>query len=197
MSILAAVFVTVLAYLLGSVPFGLIIAKTCCGIDPREAGSRNVGATNVGRVCGFSYGMATLACDVLKGFIPVVIYVNSSADWASGLYWFIGLAVIVGHIYSVFLNFKGGKGVATTVGVFLACAPFSLIIAGIACLAIMWRTGYISAGSLTLIGVLPVLFLLTGNWPLLLLSLISGGLVAYAHRENIKRLLRGEERSWL
>ncbi len=66
--------------------------------------------------------------------------------------FFIGLAVIVGHIYSVFLNFKGGKGVATTVGVFLACAPFSLIIAGIACLAVMWRSGYISAGSLTLIG---------------------------------------------
>ena len=189
-------FLTVLAYALGSVPFGVVIGKGFCGIDPRTAGSGNVGATNVARLCGKKWGALTLACDVLKGFLPVLASRWFFAERAPYLFLFVGLAVVLGHMYSMFLHFKGGKGVATTVGVFLAAAPFQLVIAGLACLLVIWRSGYVSAGSLTMVAVLPLLFLFKGAWSLVLLSLVIGGLVVYAHRENIVRLLLGEEKSW-
>ncbi len=190
------VLLSVLAYLLGSVPFGLIIAKLFCGVDPRTGGSGNVGATNVARLCGFKWGMLTLACDLLKGFLPVVIYAGASGP-LSHLAYPIGLAVVLGHMYSCFLKFKGGKGVATTVGVFLGIAPLQLAAAGAACILVIWRTGFVSAGSLTMVCVLALLLLFTGTWPAFFLSLVIGGLVVYAHRENIGRLRRGEEKPWL
>ncbi len=185
-----------LAYLLGSVPFGLVIGKTFCGIDPRTAGSGNVGATNVARLCGTKWGVLTLACDLLKGFLPVLLYARQSGTLGDMCYP-IGLAVILGHMFSCFLKFRGGKGVATTVGVFLAVAPVQLVVAGLACIAVIWRTGFVSAGSLTLVVLLPVLLLFTGTWAMFGLSLLVGGLVVYAHRENIRRLMRGEEKPWL
>lgn len=188
--------VSVAAYLLGSVPFGLLIAQKFCNTDPRKAGSGNVGATNVARLCGFRWGVLTLLCDLLKGFLPVLLFVTSDSN-LHGLAYPAGLAVIVGHMYSFFLDFKGGKGVATTVGVFLALAPWQLVLAGLACLLVIWRSGYVSAGSLTLISLLPVLCLLTARWGDLLFALIVAGLIIYAHRENIRRLLRGEEKPWL
>lgn len=187
----------VLAYVLGSVPFGLVFAKTFCGIDPRTAGSGNVGATNVARLCGFKWGALTLVCDVLKGFLPVLVCRLQLAEQAPYLYLFAAFAAVAGHMFSLFLGFKGGKGVATTVGVFLAAAPVQLVVAGIVCLLVIWRSGYVSAGSLSMMAVLPLLFLFRGAWSLLLLSLVIGGLVVYAHRENIVRLLRGEEKSWM
>lgn len=183
------------AFLIGSIPFGLLIAKNFCAVDPRLAGSCNVGATNVSRLCGFRWGVLTLVCDVLKGFLPVLLFVGS--DSLQSLAYPTGLAVICGHMFSFFLGFKGGKGVATTVGVFLALAPVHLIVAGIACLAVIWRTGFISAGSLTLVTLLPVLLLFTGRWWDMLTALIVAVLVVHAHRANIRRLLRGEEKPWL
>jgi glycerol-3-phosphate acyltransferase PlsY len=185
------------AYFLGSVPFGLIIAVLFTGIDPRRAGSHNVGATNVARLCGLPWGILTLLCDLGKGLLPVLISLRLFAAEAPFLCLLVGLASVVGHMFSLFLHFKGGKGVATTVGVFLAAAPAQLVMAGVACLLVIWRSGFVSAGSLTLIAILPVLFLLKAAWPLLCLSLATGGLVVFAHRENIRRLLRGEEKSWL
>ena len=193
---MTTIVLTALAYVLGSVPFGLVIGKVFCGVDPRLGGSGNVGATNVARLCGAKWGALTLACDVLKGVVPVLAGCRFFADSAPYLFLFVGLAVVAGHMFSIFLRFKGGKGVATTVGVFLAAAPLQLVIAGIACLLVIWRSGYVSAGSLTLITLLPMLFLFRADWPLLSLSLVIGGLVGYAHRENITRLLRGEEKSW-
>ena len=190
------IFLAALAYMLGSVPFGLVIGKAFCGIDPRQGGSGNVGATNVARLCGAKWGALTLACDVLKGFLPVLASRHFFAEDAPHLFLAVGLAVVAGHMFSLFLRFKGGKGVATTVGVFLAAAPFQLVIAGLACLLIIWRSGYVSAGSLALVTILPLLFLLKAAWAPLLLSLVIWGLVVYAHRENIVRLLRGEEKSW-
>lgn len=188
------------AYLLGSVPFGLVIAKTVRGIDPRLAGSHNVGATNVARLCGVPWGVLTLACDLLKGFIPAAMVAAIPED--SGYAWgfapmLTAMASVIGHMFPVFLRFRGGKGVATTVGVFLALAPIQLIIAAAACVLVIWRTRFVSAGSLTLISVLPILFALGGNWPMLVCSLVLGTLIAVAHRENIRRLLRGEEKPWL
>lgn len=192
----SAVIVAIAAFFVGSVPFGLLIAKTFCGVDPRLDGSCNVGATNVSRLCGFKWGLATLLCDLLKGFLPVLLFITSGSG-LHNLAYPAGLAVICGHMFSVFLHYKGGKGVATTVGVFLALSPLPLVLAGLTCIAVIWRTGYVSAGSLVLVGVLPLIALIRGDWGNLWFSLVVGALVVYAHRENIRRLLRGEEKSWM
>ncbi len=182
------------AYLLGAVPFGLVIAKVFCGIDPRKAGSGNTGSTNVARLCGTPLGVLTLICDAGKGAVPVSLALHQGLS----LYWCgaVAFAAIVGHMYSFFLAFKGGKGVATSVGTMLPLAFVPLLIAGAACILMIWRTGYVSAGSLTLVSVLPIACIALGRFELLPLTLAVGLLVAWAHRENIKRLRRGEEKPW-
>lgn len=192
---LSALIISVTAFFLGSVPFGLVIGKAFCGIDPREAGSGNVGATNVARLCGFKWGVLTLLCDLLKGFLPVWLFASSD----HGLHYLAyaaGLGVICGHMFSFFLKYKGGKGVASTVGVFLALGPLQLVISGLLCLVLIWRTGFVSVGSLALVTALPVLFLLSGRWPDFWFSLLVALLVIRAHRDNIYRLRRNEEKPW-
>ncbi|MDL2266535.1 glycerol-3-phosphate 1-O-acyltransferase PlsY [Desulfovibrio sp. OttesenSCG-928-G15] len=191
-----AIVVTIASFFIGSIPFGLLIAQKFCGIDPRQAGSHNVGATNVSRLCGFKWGLATLGCDLLKGFLPCFLLSALGGDY-SLLAYPAGLALICGHMFSYFLQYKGGKGVATTVGVFLALAPLQLVLAGLACIFAIWRTGFVSAGSLTLVATLPLLFLVSARGGDLYFSLVVGALVVYAHRENIRRLIRGEEKSFL
>lgn len=193
---LSMLIVTAVAFLLGSVPFGLLFGKYCCGIDPRSGGSGNVGATNVARLCGKKWGALTLVCDLLKGFLPVFLY-TSGASTVSSFAYPVGVALICGHMFSFFLGGKGGKGVATTVGVFLAIAPLQLVIAGIACLLAIWRSGFVSVGSLLLVSSLPVLLLFFGRWADALFAVIVAALVIYAHRENIQRLRRGEEKPWI
>ena len=153
------------AYVLGSVPWGLVIAKTFCGIDPRTDGSRSTGATNVSRLCGFGWGVATLLCDVLKGALPV---------WAA-------LAI---NPSPVFVSLTG-------------LAFWQLLIAAARCLLVIWRSGYVSLGSLTRVAALPLLLLLSGIWSWLPLSLCLLALVVWKHRENIARLRAGTEKSWL
>jgi acyl phosphate:glycerol-3-phosphate acyltransferase len=183
-----------LTYLIGSMPFGLIVARTLCGVDPREGGSRNIGATNVARLCGTKYGLLTLGLDLLKGYVPVILAMGlSDSTFFLGL---TALTALVGHMYSVFLNGKGGKGVATTIGVFLALTPGSLILALLLCIAAIWASGYVSLGSLTLVASLPVFHLLSGWIGLVPFSLIVMALVFLKHRENIVRLARGEEKPW-
>ncbi|HCO11764.1 MAG TPA: hypothetical protein DIT19_00870 [Desulfonauticus sp.] len=111
----------ILAYLVGAFPFGLLVAQVFCRLDPRKAGSKNTGATNIARLCGLKYGLLVLALDLLKGFLPVFAgYYLSNSPWFLSL---TGLASIVGHMYSVYLYGKGGKGVATTLGGYLALFP--------------------------------------------------------------------------
>ena len=183
------------AFLLGSRHFGMLTAKTFCNVDPRYAGSGNVGATNVSRLCGTTWGVLTLACDLLKGFLPVLVFVLSGHN-LDYLAYAAGLGSICGHMFSIFLNFKGGKGVATTVGVFLALGPLQLVIAGLCCIAVIWRTDYVSAGSLVLVSSLPLLFLFSGRFTDAVFALMVAVLVIVAHRENIVRLRRGEEKPW-
>jgi glycerol-3-phosphate acyltransferase PlsY len=191
----SCIMVATAAFLLGSVPFGLVIARKFCGIDPREDGSRNTGATNVARLCGLPCGLLTLACDLFKGFLPVLFFASSeNLGW---LAWAAGLGVICGHMFSLFMSYKGGKGVATTVGVFLALAPAQLILAAVACLLTIWRAGYVSAGSMVLVSLLPVLLLLSGRGADALFALVVAALVIRKHKDNIRRLLRGEEKPWL
>lgn len=184
-----------LAYVLGSVPWGLVIAKTFCGIDPRMDGSHSTGATNVSRLCGFGWGVATLLCDVLKGAVPVwfAFMINPSPVFVS----LVGLACVLGHVFSCFMRFKGGKAVATSIGVFLPLAFWQLLIASAVCLLVIWRSGYVSLGSLTLAAAMPVLLAVSGRWPWLPLSLCLLAVVVWKHRENIARLRTGTEKSWL
>jgi glycerol-3-phosphate acyltransferase PlsY len=184
----------VMAFGLGMVPFGLYVAKIVKGIDPREAGSRNVGATNVARLCGAPWGVLTLILDIMKGFLPCILA-------PEGTHWFalsvIGGTAIMAHAYSPLLNFRGGKAVATTVGVFLALTPVALILAAACTVAVIWLSGFVSLGSLTLALGLPFFCLLTGNWGMLPLSVGVMFFLFWRHRENILRLDRGEEMPWL
>ena len=193
MSFIFALIVGVSAFFLGSIPFGLVIAKRFCNTDPRERGSGNVGATNVARLCGFKWGALTLVCDLLKGFLPVWLFLSSDGSLLS---YAAGLGVIVGHMFSFFLNYKGGKGVASTVGVFLALAPVQLLVSAAVCLILIWRTGFVSVGSLSLVTLLPLLLLFSNRPADAFFSAVIAVLVIYAHRENIARLRRGEEKPW-
>lgn len=193
-SFLICLFWLALTYLLGALPFGLIVSKITTGEDPRQSGSQNTGATNVARICGLRYGILTFGLDMAKGFIPLILAMTLSD---SVLFLNLtGLSAILGHMYSVFLNGKGGKGVATTIGVFAAATPTPLFWSLVICGFFIWFTGYISAGSLALTLSLPVLILLSWDLTFLLLSLAVMFLIFAKHRENILRLARGEENSW-
>lgn len=183
----------VLAFGLGMVPFGLYVARFVKGIDPRDAGSKNVGATNVARLCGTPWGVLVLALDLFKGFIPAAL-APAETGWLA--LSFIGAAAILGHAYSPLLNFRGGKAVATTIGVFLALAPGALILAVLCCVGVIWLSGYVSMGSLTLALALPFFCLFSGNFGMLPLSTGVMLFLFWRHRENILRLDRGEEMPW-
>lgn len=183
-----------LTYLVGSVPFGLLVAKIAKGVDPRQDGSGNIGATNVARLCGPGWGLLVLGLDIAKGYAPVAVAASfSQSAMFLGL---TALAAVSGHIFSVFLHGRGGKAVATTAGVFLALAPSQLLLSAAACVLVIFFSGYVSLGSLTLVTVLPALLLFSGRMAELLFALLIMVLVYWRHRENIQRLVRGEEKSW-
>ena len=184
-----------MAYVLGSVPWGLVIAKTFCGVDPRTGGSHSTGATNVSRLCGFGWGVATLLCDVLKGALPVwgALAISPSPLFVS----LTGLACVLGHVFSCFMAFKGGKAVATSIGVLLPLAFVPLLFSCAACVLVIWRSGFVSLGSLTLVTVLPFALLAATKYAWVPLSLCIWALVVWKHKENIARLRAGTEKSWL
>lgn len=182
-------------YLLGAVPYGLVIGRAFCGVDPRTAGSQNVGATNVARLCGFPWGVATLACDILKGALPVwaALHINPDPVFVT----LVALAAVLGHVFSCFMDFRGGKAVATGIGVFLPLAFWPLLAACLLCVLVIWRSGFVSLGSLTLVIVLPLLLLVSGFWQWLFLALAIMAVVVRKHKENIRRLICGTEKPWL
>lgn len=183
-----------MTYLIGSFPFGLLFAKAAVGLDPRRAGSGNVGATNVARLAGTPWGVATLACDIAKGWLPVAMAASFTDDWL--VLSLIALAAVLGHMFSVFLDYQGGKAVATTIGVFLALAPSPLLVSVLACAAVIAVSGYVSLGSMTLAAGLPVCLVLFWKPGLIPVSLVVCGLIFWRHQANIERLRRGEEKSW-
>ncbi len=188
------VLCVIFAYFLGSIPFGLLIAKTFCNIDPRTSGSKNVGSTNVARLCGKKWGTATLICDILKGLIPVYICMQIVDD---PLYYNLtAIAAILGHLFSCFLKFKGGKAVATSIGVLIPLAFYPLLISVIACVLIIWRTKYVSLGSLFMVTLLPIILIYQKDYSVLPVVLVITAFVYYRHVDNIKRLLKGEEKAW-
>jgi acyl phosphate:glycerol-3-phosphate acyltransferase len=191
--VMAAVLVLA-AYLVGAFPTSYVVARAARGIDLRQHGSGNLGATNAFRVLGWRAAMPIFVVDILKGFAPAFFFPqldgNASPLWAL-LY---GTAAIVGHVFSVYVGFKGGKGVATGAGVFLALAPIAVLGGLVVWLALVLLTGYVSLASVAAAAVLPVLVAVTGApVAVLILSLLLAAFVIYAHRANIGRLLRGEE----
>lgn len=209
---LVTALLTISSYLAGAIPFGLLIGLAR-GVDIRKQGSGNIGATNAGRVLGKKWGYAALVLDVLKGLIPTALagYVLVGDAYTSGrlLRWLlVGLAAVLGHNFPVFLGFRGGKGVATTIGVGLAVFPFYTvgIAAALAVYALVrFGTGFVSAGSIALALTFPIAvyaFLridgrvpIADAWPLLAGAVLMGGLILFRHRENIERLRGGREHS--
>ncbi|MEG2172121.1 MAG: glycerol-3-phosphate 1-O-acyltransferase PlsY [Desulfovibrionaceae bacterium] len=185
----------VVTYVIGSVPYGLVFGRCFCGIDPRFAGSNNVGATNVARLCGLKWGIATLVCDILKGTLPMVValWINTDGVFLT----FVGMAAVLGHIFSCFMNFKGGKAVATSIGVMLPVAFCPLLLACSLCMLVIWRSGFVSLGSLTLVVLLPILLFIFGLWKYIVLSLCIMALVIWKHSANIQRLICRTEKPWL
>ena len=209
MDVLFKILWYALTYVLGSVPFGLVLGRVFCKMDIRRAGSGNVGATNVARLCGTRWGVLTLLLDAAKGAAPVAVALYAlplywpeifPAKSAAGMTALTALAALLGHVYSLFLKFKGGKAVATTVGIYLVLLPVHLIIAAILCIVVIKRWGFVSLGSITLVCVMPVLLVFSGmftrNFDYFLLSVCIAVLVVYNHRGNMMRLLAGEEKPW-
>ena len=179
------------AYLLGSIPTGLLLAKAA-GVDIRSSGSGNIGATNVYRTLGRSVGVLTLVGDCLKGLLPVLLarYLQLPDLWIAA----IGLAAFLGHVYTIFLGFKGGKGVATALGVFLGIAPLAVLGALFIFVAIVWKWRFVSLGSIVAAAVMPGLVAVVDNRPAyVLMTVVVAALVVWKHKENIKRLREGTE----
>ncbi len=191
---MVTIFWLAISYLLGAMPFGLLISKTCCGIDPREQGSGNIGATNVGRLCGTKYGAMTLALDMLKGFVPVALATSFSDS--SFFLTLVALAAVSGHMFSVFLHGKGGKGVATWVGAFLAISTSGTIICALGFLAALYFYNFVSLASLVMVALMPVVLLFQGMLGAIPLAVVLMALIFWKHSENIQRLMAGEEHPW-
>ena len=146
-------------------------------------------------MCGFGWGVATLACDLLKGALPV--FLAQMETGSPVVVTVAALSAVLGHVFSCFMHFKGGKAVATSIGVFLPIAFPPLLIACLLCLIVIWRTEFVSAGSLTLVCSMPILLCLFGDFQWLPLSLCVLAIVVWRHRENIERLRNGTEKSFL
>jgi glycerol-3-phosphate acyltransferase PlsY len=192
-------FWPVLFYLMGSIPTGYLIARSR-DIDIRQHGSGNIGATNVGRVMGRNWGLFAFACDFLKGFLLLYLVRHfefpDDKSWPTALLLVLcGMAAILGHNFTPWLGFKGGKGVATTGGVLTALMPwtFLVVLAIWAVLVLLTRT--VSIGSIAAGIALPfaAAFLYPGQWIYFGLALLGGALVVWRHRSNIQRLLAGTE----
>lgn len=180
------------AYVLGSIPTGLWLGLWLRGVDIRQHGSKNIGATNTMRVLGKPLGAAALAFDMAKGLIPVCV-----AAWISSEPYIplvAGVAAICGHTFSVFLRFNGGKGVATSTGVFLGLAPLPTLLGAAVFAIVVAVTRMVSAGSvLAAIAMAIAIFIFSNSHAIQAVTLLVAGLVVYKHRSNIGRILRGEE----
>ena len=190
---LAFVVFLLAAYLVGAIPTGVILTRLAGGEDIRKTGSGNIGATNVYRTAGRKLGIITLLGDCLKGAIPMLIAIPLFHPPTGGLA-LVGLAAFIGHCYPVYLGFKGGKGVATALGVFLVLSPQAILGAFALFALVLWRWRYISLASISAAAAIPFLVLLfERSLPLFLVAAVIAGVVIWRHRSNIDRLLGGSE----
>ena len=218
--------VVIIAYLIGSIPFGYLIVRVKEGGDIRKTGSGGTGATNVSRRAGKAAGVVTLLLDALKGVAAIAVarvllglpifaggvhtktnaqaLIGGTAAPDQDLYWWVAaaaIAVILGHIFPVWLRFRGGKGVATGAGVFMMLAPIAVALAAFVFLAIVILTRYVSLGSILAAGAIPLGVLLQHEVvrpvdslaPIMTAAIASAALIIFAHRGNIGRLVHGNE----
>jgi glycerol-3-phosphate acyltransferase PlsY len=194
------------AYVIGSIPFGYLIVYAKGGGDVRETGSGATGATNVSRRAGKGAGLLTLVLDAGKGALVAVM-----ARWllapGFGVNWWVAaaaIAVVMGHVFPVWLKFRGGKGVATGLGVFLGLTPAAVALAAPVFLVVVWATRYVSLGSIAATATLPLFIWLLGDGgnadavaaPVLTAAAVGGALIIFMHRANLGRLLNGTESKW-
>jgi len=200
-------------YFIGAIPFGLIVGRLK-GIDVRTAGSGNIGATNVGRLLGKKFFFVTFVLDLSKSLLPMLVasilvsrIPETDRDWRVYLLWLlVGFAAVIGHMFSVFLKFKGGKGVATSAGLMLGLYPYFTmpgVLAIVIFAVVLFTTRYMSVASMTGACSLPLIYAIAGGlvgWPifgaqlpLLVFAIVIALLIVYKHRGNIQRLVNGTE----
>lgn len=195
--------VIVMAYLIGSIPFGYLVVRASQGADVRETGSGGTGATNVSRKAGKAAGLLTLILDAAKGAVAVVL-ARLALTSNYEMNWFVSgaaLAAIVGHCFPIWLRLRGGKGVATAVGVFVVLAPVALVMTAVVFVLVVWSGRYVSLGSITAAVVLPLFIALqdkfvrpvAGLQYVMTLAIAGSLLILFMHRANMVRLLRGTE----
>jgi glycerol-3-phosphate acyltransferase PlsY len=185
-----------ISYVMGATPTSYWVGRGFYGVDLREVGSGNLGATNTFRALGWKAALPVVVVDILKGYLPVVLFpgLDGNPEWAWALAY--GSAAIIGHVFSFWVRFKGGKGVATSAGVFIAIAPASFGIALLAFAGVVSFTRIVSLGSITAALVVPVsVYFLphAGGTEVFWFSILLSAFVIWAHRSNIGRLMRGEE----
>jgi acyl-phosphate glycerol 3-phosphate acyltransferase len=186
------VVLMIVAYILGSIPNALWIGKVFKGIDVREHGSKNTGSTNAARVLGAKLGILTLILDISKGVIPTLIATMLLDSSISVI--LVGICAILGHSFSIFMKFKGGKAVATTVGVFIVLVPGAILLAAVIFFLVFGITRYVSLSSMIGAISLPIwIILFYKNIPLTIFGIIIAILIIVRHKSNIQRLLNGTE----
>lgn len=196
------IFIALFGYLLGSVPTGIVLTRLFSRVDPRKAGSQNIGATNIYRTAGKTLGVLTLVGDMVKGAIPVWMAIMWSPHdlWGIHEFWIgiVALSPIVGHIFPIFLGFKGGKGVATAVGIYLVISPISVLIEFFLFVFIVWRWRIIALGSIVCSTTIPILiaYFRSDSQVYFVLSVVVAALILFRHQSNIVRLLQGTENKW-
>jgi len=182
------------AYLLGSTPTSYAVARVFRGVDLREYGSKNLGATNLYRLMGIGAALPVAVYDVLKGTVPVLLALrlHPQPPWFTLL---VGLAAVLGHVFSPFVRFRGGKGVATAAGVFLALTPWCILVALVVWVLVVKVTGFVSLGSIVAAAAfafsVPLLY--PGEWATFAVALVTLGFIVFTHRANVRRLIAGTE----
>lgn len=195
------ILLMVLSYILGSVPNALWIGKVFKGIDVREHGSKNTGSTNAARVLGAKLGILTLILDISKGLVPTLIAILLKVDFFENLtkienldYVLVGICAILGHVFSIFMNFKGGKAVATTLGVFLVLVPKAILFAAIVFFVVFTIFRYVSLSSIFAAVSLPIFtYFLYQQIIYVILGILIAILIIVKHKSNIERLKNGTE----
>uniref|UniRef100_A0A7V5XHH7 Glycerol-3-phosphate acyltransferase n=1 Tax=Thermodesulfobacterium geofontis TaxID=1295609 RepID=A0A7V5XHH7_9BACT len=193
------IFLFFFSYLLGSIPFALLVSLPQ-GVDPRKEGSKNPGATNVARLLGKKWGIVTFLGDSLKGVLALLVaflFLDKIPYPKELVLAGTAFFAVLGHLFSIFLKFKGGKGVATSIGVFLVLAPKAMLISLAIFLIAVFISNYVSVGSLLATALLPLnIFLMNYPSEYIMCSFFLAILIWIKHKDNIKRLLKGEEKTW-
>ncbi len=188
----------VISYFVGAIPFGLLVGKAA-GRDVRLEGSKNIGATNVSRILGKKLGLLTLFCDAMKGFLPMLLAASLLPESNNKhlIVCLSGIMGVIGHMFPVYLGFKGGKGVATGLGAFLYLSPLAILISLGVFVGSVYFSGFVSVGSLLSSGLIPLwLYFLGADNITVGTAALVALLIWLKHHENIRRLIKGEEKSW-